>query len=235
MTDIHCHILFGVDDGSNTIEESLEILRQMVNCGYKNIICTPHYIKDSNYNYNATENFRRLKILRDACYQNNININLYLGNEIYIDDNILELLKNREIYSLNGTSYLLIELPMSGEYSGYEEIFKDLINNGCHVVLAHPERYISFQKDYDKILELEKMGVFFQSNIDSLVGKYGERANTLIRRLLKDKKIAFLATDIHHPKHDYTTWVKAKNEALKYISAEEYDILVNKNPSQLIG
>ena len=235
MTDIHCHILFGVDDGSQSIEESLEILRSMEKCGYKNIILTPHYIKDSNYSSSASENFKKLKILEDACFQNNININLYLGNEIYIDDDILGLLKNKEIYSLNGSSYLLIELPMINEYNGYEEIFRDLINHGCHVILAHPERYTYFQDNYKKIHELEEMGVYFQGNLDSLVGKYGERANTLLRRMLKDKKIAFLATDIHHPKHDYNNWTKAKNEALKYLSETEFDILTNKNPSQLIG
>ena len=235
MTDIHSHILFGVDDGSRTIEESLEILRSMEKCGYKNIILTPHYIKDSNYNSSATENFKKLKILRDACFQNNIKINLYLGNEIYIDDDILGLLKNKEIYSLNGTPYLLVELPMSGEYNGYEEVFRELISHGCQVILAHPERYTSFQNDYEKIHELENMGVYFQGNIDSLVGKYGERANTMLRRLLKERKIAFLATDIHHPKHDYSNWIKAKTEALKYITEEEYEILVDKNPSQLIG
>ena len=235
MTDIHCHLLYGIDDGSKSIEESVDVLRDLEQYGYKNVILTPHYIKDSNYNSKASENFKRLKILREALVQNNVNIKLFLGNEIYMDDDIYDLLRKREIYSLNGTEYILVELPMSGEYPNYEEVFKDLISKGCKVILAHPERYLSFQKNFDYIYELEKIGVFFQSNIDSLVGKYGEAAKTMIKRLLKEKKIAFLATDIHHKKHDYKVWDEARNIALKFISEEEYNILVNVNPSKLIN
>lgn len=234
MTDIHSHLIFGIDDGSRSIEESIEVLTDLYNYGYKNIILTPHYIKDSNYSNPANDNFKRLKQLQKILVQNGVNLRLYLGNEIYMDDDIYELLKSGEIYSLNGTEYLLIELPMDGEYPEYKEIFKDLMSKGCKIVLAHPERYLAFQKDFNIIYELEKLGVFFQSNIDSLNGRYGEGARVMIKRLLKEKKIAFLATDIHHKKHDYSDYDKAKNEALKYISAEEYDTLVNKNPSKLI-
>ena len=235
MTDIHNHLLFGVDDGSKSIEDSVDILRDLERAGYKNVILTPHYIKDSNYSSPALENYKRLKKLKEALKENHININLFLGNEIYIDEEILELLQRREIYPLNGTNFLLIELPISGEYEGYQEIFSFLISKGCNVILAHPERYLAFQKDYKKIDELKKMGVYLQSNIDSLIGRYGEDAEILIKRLLKDKKISFLATDIHHKKHDYNVWKKAREIALKYISEEEYELLVNINPSKLVS
>ena len=235
MIDIHNHLLFGIDDGAKTIDESIDILKDMEKVGYKSIILTPHYIKDSNYSIPASENYKRLKVLKEALKENNININLYLGNEIYIDENIYELLMNREVYSLNGTNFILIELPISGEYENYQEIIDFLIHKGCNVILAHPERYISFQKNFNKIYELEKMGVYFQSNIDSLIGRYGEEAEKTIKRLLKEKKISFLATDIHHKKHDYGVWKTAKEVALKYISEKEYEILTNINPSKLIN
>ena len=234
MTDIHCHLLYGVDDGSKSLEESIEVLRDMANYGFKNVILTPHYIKDSTYNVDAKENFRRLKVLREALYQNNININLFLGNEIYMDDDIYELLLNKEAYTLNGSQFVLIELPMSGEYPGYEEIFKFLQSKGCKIVLAHPERYLAFQKNFDYIYELEKMGVYFQGNIDSIIGKYGAGAIQMIKRLLKEKKLAFLATDIHQKKHDYKSWDKAKAEILKIITKKEFDLLVNINPGRLV-
>ena len=79
------------------------------------------------------------------------------------------------------------------------------------------------------------MGVYFQSNIDSLLGKYGEEAKEVITRLLKEKIISFLATDIHHKKHDYNVWKQAKEIALKYVTEKEYDILTNINPSKLIN
>lgn len=235
MTDIHSHLLYGVDDGSKSIEESIDILKDLENCGFKNIILTPHYIKGSAYESPKRENLKRLNVLKNALKENNININLYLGNEIYIDEDIYELFKMGEISTLNNTNYALIELPMSGKYDEYKEIFQDLISRGCKVVLAHPERYLSFQEDFNKVYELERIGVYFQSNFDSILGRYGEGAEKTIRRLLKEKKIAFLATDIHHKKHDYSKWNLARQEILKYITEEEFRILTEKNPGQLVG
>ena len=235
MTDIHSHLLYGVDDGSKSIEESLDILKDLEKCGFRNIILTPHYIKGSAYESPRRENVKRLNVLKNALIENNININLYLGNEIYIDDEIYELFKRGEITTLNNTNYALIELPMSGKYDEYKEIFQDLISKGCKVILAHPERYISFQEDFNKVYELERIGVYFQSNFDSILGRYGENAEKTMRRLLKEKKIAFLATDIHHKKHDYSKWNLAKQEILNYITEEEFKILTEDNPGQLVG
>ena len=234
MTDIHNHLLFGIDDGSKTIEESISILRDMEKCGYKNIILTPHFIPDSKYNNPRSDNLQRMAMLQKELDNNNINIKLYLGNEIFIDTEIIENINRGLISPLNNTHYLLIELPMTGIYEDYKDIFRDLIDNGYKVILAHPERYVSFQNDFNKVYELEKMGVYFQSNLDSIIGGYGENAEKTIKRLLKEKKIAFLATDIHHKKHDYTKWERAKKMALKYLNEKEFDIITNYNPSQLL-
>lgn len=233
MTDIHSHLIFGVDDGSRTLEESLSILQDMEKEGYENVILTPHYIKGSKYNSTKSQNEKKLELLKAACKENNININLYLGNEIYINENIYEMLKSGEISSLNNTSYLLIELPLSGIYKDYKEIFSYLISKGYKVILAHPERYVTFQEDFEKIMELWKMGVYFQCNLDSLIGKYGEGAKKTIKKMLKRKKVAFLATDVHHKHKDYKL-IEAKKIALKYLTLKELDILINKNPSQLV-
>ena len=130
MIDIHNHLLFGIDDGSKSIEESLDILNDMSKCGYTDVILTPHYIDGSRYSNNRDDNLNRLELLKEELNKNRISINLYLGNEIYIDDDINEYLDNKIISSLNNTNYLLIELPMSGEYVGYQELFKDLIKKG---------------------------------------------------------------------------------------------------------
>ena len=235
MVDIHNHLLYGIDDGSKSIEESIDVLKDLEQVGYTDIILTPHYITDSRYDSSRDNNLERLNILKEEVKRNSININLYLGNEIFIDDSIYELLKEDLVSSLNDTDYLLIELPLSGEFSGYLEIFKYLIQKGYNVILAHPERYISFQDDFSKIYELENIGVYFQSNIDSLVGKYGPKAEEMIIRLLKENKLSFLATDIHSKKHDYNIWKIAKNKALRYVTEEVYNVLVNGNPSQLVG
>ena len=235
MIDIHNHLLYGIDDGSKSINDSIEVLRDLEHNGYTDIILTPHYITSSDYNSNRNKNLQLLELLKRNLKENDISLNLYLGNEIFIDDNIEELIKHGLISTLNNTNYLLIELPMSGEYKGYQELFKYLLDKGYKVVLAHPERYLSFQEDYDKVLELHHMGIYFQSNIDSFVGKYGPEAEKLVVKLLKDNLISFLATDIHRKKSDYGKWDKAKSIVLKYVTEDVYDVLTRVNPGMLIA
>lgn len=234
MIDIHSHLLYAVDDGSKTIEESVTIIKKLNEFGITDIILTPHYIEESNYNSPKKDNIKLLNKLKKIIRENNINTNLYLGNEIYINYNIEELLKNNIISSLNDTEYLLIELPMTGEYEGYIDIFEDLIAKGYKVILAHPERYYSFQNNFDKIYELEAIGVYFQSNLESIIGSYGKSAIKTIKRLLKEKKVSFLASDTHHQKKDYQKWHKAIKKISKYISKQELNILLNENPKKII-
>lgn len=235
MIDIHSHILYNIDDGSKSIEESIDIIRDMESQGFTDIILTPHYIKDSNYSSPKKNNKILLSNLKKHLKDNNINVNLYLGNEIYIDDDIYELLKEKEISSLNDSKFLLIELPMSGEYPGYIDIFEYLMDKGYKVILAHPERYHSFQRDFNKIYELTEIGVYLQSNLESILGSYGKEAIKMVKRLLKEKQISFLASDIHHRKHDNNKYIKAKKKIRRYLSEEEFNILTYENPSKIIN
>lgn len=235
MIDIHSHLLYGIDDGSKSIEDSIDIIKNMHDIGYTDIILTPHYIKDSNYSSPRSNNLKLLRELKAALKENNIDINLYLGNEIYIDLDIYDLLQDDVISSLNDSRFLLIELPMSGEYDNYIDIFEHLINEGYKVILAHPERYIAFQNDLSKVDELEEIGVYFQSNLESILGSYGKGAVKAVKKLLKQKKIAFLATDIHHKKRDYAKFEKAKKKIRRYLSEEELNILLVENPSKIIS
>ena len=116
MIDMHSHLLFSIDDGSKSIDESIKILKNLAEVGYTDIILTPHYIEESKYSSNKKNNLSILKIMKEEIKKENIQINLYLGNEIFINDNIPKLLKEKEITTLNDSNYLLIELPMSGEF-----------------------------------------------------------------------------------------------------------------------
>lgn len=234
MTDIHCHLLFNVDDGSKSLNESINIINDMKNYGYNDIIITPHYISNSNYSSAKTNNQRILDEIKSELKTKNISVNLYLGNEIYIDYDILDLLKDNLISTLNDSHYLLIELPMSGIFEGYIDVFKELMGYGYKIILAHPERYHAFQDDFNKIYELNNIGILFQCNLDSIIGGYGKGAQKMMKKLLKDDLISFLASDIHHIKHDYTKWDKVRKKVLKYISNDKYEKLVDINPKKVI-
>ena len=176
MTDIHSHILFSLDDGSYSIEESLELLKKMKSLGYNNIILTPHYIKGSDYNANNERKRNNFYLLKEAIKEQNLNINIYLGNEIFITDNIPELIEQDEISSLNHTRYLLIEFPFHNQILNLEDIIYEIKLKGYIPVIAHPERYTYFQDNYDLVEELKDMDVLFQCNYSSIIGYYGHSA-----------------------------------------------------------
>ena len=235
MIDIHSHLIYGVDDGSTSIEKSIEILDGLSKSGVTDIILTPHYITDTKYVNTKIDNIYRLNELKKEVKKQGININLYLGNEIYIDPNILELIKENKMCSLNNSAYILVELPMNGEYPDYQDIFSDLLNIGFKVVLAHPERYTSFQKDFDKVLEMVDMGVLLQCNVDSILGAYGKEAKKTIKLILKNKLVSFVGTDIHSTKKDYSYIEKAKDKFKKYLTEEEVENVFNNNAKKILA
>ncbi len=235
MIDIHSHLIYGVDDGSKDIETSISILDSLSKNGITDIILTPHYITDTNYISPKTDNIFKLLELKREIKKQGININIYLGNEIYIDPNILDLIKNNKMCSLNNSAYILVELPMSGNYPDYQDILSDLLRIGFKVVLAHPERYATFQKDFNKVLEMVDMGVLLQCNIDSILGYYGKEAKKTMKLILKNKLVSFVGTDIHSIKNDYSYIDKAKNKFKKYLTEEEINKVFIENARNILG
>ena len=234
MIDIHSHLLFGIDDGSRSIEESIYIINKLSKIGYTDIILTPHFINGSSYMNSRENNLELLKKLKVGLIKYKVPVNIYLGNEIYIDSELIDLFKKGIISSLNNSKYLLIELPMSGENEIYYDVFLDLINMGYKVILAHPERYISFQKDFNKVYELKELGVLFQCNVGSILGDYGSNAKKTIKRLLKEHLISFMGTDIHHNKKDYLFVENAKKKFRKYLTDKEIEDIFENNPRKYL-
>ena len=118
MIDFHTHILPNVDDGSKSVEETFNLIKEAKSVGFDSIISTSHYI-ENYYEVGVEERSEWINALSEATKKEDIDVNLYLGNEIYIDEEIEDLLKKNIISSLNDTKYLLIELPMSGEKENY--------------------------------------------------------------------------------------------------------------------
>lgn len=188
MKDIHTHILPGIDDGSQSLEESRNIITSLYHNGVTDIVLTPHYI-EGQYTSNYENNLRLSKDLE------NNKINLYLANEIYLDKNILDNIKNGIIKPLFN-KYLLIELPLVYSYD-IEEIIDELLDNNYKIILVHPERYeyiINNIHFLDKYLD---KGILLQGNYMSLFNKYGKDSKKTLIKLIKNNSISFLGSDIH--------------------------------------
>lgn len=190
MKDIHNHILYNVDDGPNSYQKSIEILNNLEQRGVTDIVATPHYIIGTNYN---SDNKKKLELLNKL--KRETNINLYIGNEVYLDANILDYIKNKEISTINNSRYLLVELPLNDKLECANEIIFELRNNDIVPILAHPERYHYLTiNDFKMFID---QGCLFQGNITSLLGKYGKNAMHNLKLLLKKRMIHVLGTDTH--------------------------------------
>lgn len=202
MIDLHAHVLPGIDDGAPDFETSLALLKELADGGVTDVIATPHYITETIYATSREINLGLLASLRRRLKERGIDVNVYLGNEIYICKEILSLVREKTISPLADSKYLLVELPMSGEFPGYSDIFLELLRAGYRVILAHPERYASFQEDFALARELHKMGVLLQCNLGSFSSLYGKKALKTARELAKAGMIFGIGSDIHHLRGD---------------------------------
>ena len=233
MIDVHAHLIPQVDDGSHSFEDSVEIVRGLSSVGVTDIIITPHFVSESTWTSSRYKNQLSLTKLKTALKKANIKVNLYLGNEIYIDQDIQSFIDQKLVNPLAGGKYLLVELPMSGEFPQCDDILLTLIRSGWHVILAHPERYTGFYKNLDRLYELSNMGVLFQCNLGSVIGQYGRKPQKTIKKMAKEHLIWCFGTDIHHTR-DYAEITKAQIALQKYYSEDELNQLLVNNPRKIL-
>lgn len=235
MVDIHSHILPGIDDGSGSMEESIEILKNAFKNGVTDLVLTPHYIFGSTYNADNIKKEELFNKLKNQAKLEQIPINLYLGNEVFVENNMLEMLEKNQIMTINKTSYLLFELPLNNSYQGIYNLLFKLKTSGIQPVIAHPERYTIFKNNPELIVKMLEQGALFQSNIGSFYGKYGNEARDLSILLLKHHAIHFISSDIHHAGNDYYNKINdAKKILSKYISDDDIDNLLVNNALHLL-
>lgn len=230
MIDFHSHILPDIDDGSRSMEETLEILREAKDVGFNKIISTSHYF-ERYYECNEEE---RKKLLENV--QNNFNeIAFYLGNEIYVTENMVQLIKDKEASTINNSNYVLFELPMNNKVMRAKETIYRLIENEYIPIIAHPERYSYVQNDIEYVRELSDMGALFQANYGSVIGMYGQKAKKTVKKLLKEDLIQFLGSDVHRPNQIYPYIPKIIKKLNKIISEEKIEELTTINPQKVLN
>lgn len=235
LIDTHSHILYGVDDGSKTIDESLALLQRLSRVGFSKVILTPHYIEDS-YNESKINNYNRYIELKNRVKEDNIDIELYLGNEIYITNNIVSLLKNGIVSSLNNSRYVLVELPFFDYINGIDDLLYELSYSGYIPVIAHPERYAYFQKNPKLLDNFIENGVLFQVNYASIIGFYGNNAKKLVEYMLKNDLVSFFGTDIHSMRRTTVCddFLKVKKLIIKIIGEAKFNE-INDNSMKSIS
>ena len=229
MIDFHTHILPNIDDGSRSIEETFNLIKEAKNVGFEAIISTSHYIEEY-YETNAPEREVWINAIYENLQAKNIDINLYLGNEIYLSENIIKLLEEGKASTINDTSYVLFEMPLNAEPMNLYDVIYEMMQYKLVPILAHPERYSFVQKEPELIYDLIEKGVLMQANFGSILGIYGEKAQMIVRKFFESNMIHFLGTDVHRQNSIYPKVPEALVEITKIIGDEKVKELTKINP-----
>lgn len=194
--DIHSHLLSALDDGAQSIKESITLVTELKNLGYKKLIITPH-IMTGFYNNNATKINQSALLLREEIARKNIDILIDVAAEYYIDYDFTKDLSSKPMLCF-GNKMLLFECSFVNEYKNLSETIFEMQINGYTPVLAHPERYTYWHKNIKVLQDLHERGVMMQVNITSLTNCCQYNVRKMAVEIINNGFCNFLGTDLHN-------------------------------------
>ena len=229
MIDLHSHIIPNVDDGSRSLEDSVNLIKESIKLGITDIVFTPHFESIPNRmipNININESFNAFK---KHLEDENLNINIYLGNEITINDNLIKDLKNSKCLSINGSKYILLELDFFAAEEEIGELIYELELAGYSVIIAHAERYM--YADYKYIEMLVREGALIQINATSIITKH-PFLRKFIMKLIKNNLVHFVSSDVHFGREN--KMLEAYQMVAKKIGKDIANKLFIDNPRKVL-
>lgn len=200
LVDMHSHLLPGIDDGAQSLDESLDLVSAFSDLGYKKLITTPHIMGDF-YKNNEAIITEKLIQLRQEVASRGIDIQIDAAAEYYLDERFIKNLEENKKMLTFGENYLLFETSYINEPSFLHETIFNIKANGYWPVLAHPERYQYLYGDFGKFEKIYELGISFQLNINSISGYYSKTAEQFALKLIKHNMVNFIGSDCHSMKH----------------------------------
>lgn len=197
--DVHSHFIPGIDDGAQTMDQSMELLTAMADLGYKKVVTTPHNMADG-YKNTPEIILGGLERVRDEVRHRGITIEVAAAAEYYLDHELEQKVTDRKVLTF-GDNYLLFELPFISEPAVMLSVIFQMQTAGYRPVLAHPERYAFWYNDFSKYERLKERGVLFQLNTIALSGAYGPQAKQIAERLIDAGHYELLGSDCHSMNH----------------------------------
>jgi len=195
--DVHSHLLPGIDDGVDTLESSIEVIKGFENLGYKKLITTPHIMHDF-YKNNPEIINSKLALVREAMKKEGMGIKLEGAAEYYLDEYFMQLIDTDAPLLTFGDNYLLFELSFVSKPLTIKDAVFKLLTKGYKPILAHPERYLYFHRAYSELMELKESGALLQLNLLSISGYYSKAVRQFANKLINDKKIDLIGSDCHN-------------------------------------
>lgn len=231
--DIHCHIMFDVDDGSKNKEQSERMLQIAYEEGIRNIILTPHYNR-RYWEVPKETIIEKFHILEQYVNEKYDDMTLYLGNEIFWGGDTLEDLKNRQICTMSGSRYVLVEFMTNIPYLKIKKAVEALIQEDYIPILAHVERYECIFEEPALAEELIEMGAYCQVNAESVTGDRGYKVKKVVKGLLKNDCVHFIATDAHRDDKRQPFIKNAYVYVAKKFGQDTADRIFKENPRRVI-
>lgn len=235
MIDIHCHILFGLDDGSDNLEESVKMARIAVNSGVKAIIATPHSnVPDSYQNFWNEDIAERIIRINQRLEREGIPLKVFPGNEIFSNGDLVSLINSKKLLTLNKSVYPLVEFDVYERSAEAYRQIEALVAEGYVPIIAHPERYAFVHEDEDAVRRLKRRGALIQINKGSIKGSFGRTAHRVSCEIIENRLADFIASDAHSP-YMRTPFLEEIHEEISIMSSIDYAELIFKgNPAKVL-
>lgn len=233
MIDVHSHIIPNVDDGSDSVETTFKMIEEAKNAGFTDIILTSHFLLN-HYETKAEELIFWRKKIQEIMDSRNYEINLHSGMEIYISNQMQDLIKEKRLLTLANSRYMLIELPISSTVKYLDYVIYTLQSLSIQPIIAHPERYKYVQENPDLVEEYIEKGALIQCNYGSIEELYGKAAKKTIKTLLKRKQVHFLGSDCHREKSIYLVIPQAIKKIKRIIGEDEFYKISTINPNKIL-
>lgn len=199
QTDMHSHLIPGIDDGSRSMDETIVMLAKFESLGYKKVITTPHVYSDC-YKNTPEIILSGLKEVQQTAKDLGLSIQIEAAAEYYCDEYFQELIASKNLLTINGV-YVLMEFPFLTEINNWKEFIFNIRAIGYVPIIAHFERYVYWHGSVEKAKEMRQLGAKIQLNINSLTGHYGPEVKKQGERLIDAQLLDFIATDCHRIQH----------------------------------
>lgn len=234
MIDIHCHILPGLDDGADSLEEAVAMARRAVADGIRCIVATPHVLTGLYHNTREAILLAAAH-LQEALQKAEIPLTLLPGAEYRLEPDLPQRLSRGELMTLNDTGrYLLVEFPATLIPDYANPVFYQLLLQGVTPIIAHPERHTGFAREPATLQELVERGALTQLTAGSLTGLIGPAAASVARSFLKHGCAHFIATDAHAATGRAPVLALARKTAVRLVGEERATHLVTGNPHRVL-
>jgi protein-tyrosine phosphatase len=231
MVDIHSHILYGLDDGAETLEESVAMVRMATEAGTTDIVATPHANLEYDFDPDLIE--QRIQELGRAAGGDAARI--HRGCDFHLAyDNIQDALANPTKYTINHKKYLLVEFSDLAIFHTTTDIFRSLLNAGMIPVITHPERNKLLQKRIAELQEWTEMGCLLQVTAQSFLGRWGNAARDFSHELMKRRMVHVVASDAHDTERRPPVLDDVHKFLAKQYGPEAADWLLAKSPAAIL-